>query len=238
MPTGTSSNIPNPTPSMPQQIVDNHYSTNNPYYMDEKKDSIVLNFFKGFIRWIFDSVQVIIIALAIFIIFYLFIISPHTIDGESMQPTFCNNDFVLADKFTPRFKPYTRGDVIVFKHDESNDYIKRIIGIGGDKIRIQGGRVYRNDQLLEETYLPAGRKTSTTSDKLREGQTYTVPQGKFFVMGDNRGNSLDSRAFLAIDPNINTIKGRAVFTIWPFSNAHIFDKDAAQPDTNCDVRKN
>lgn len=191
---------------------------------------IVISFF----HWIFDSVQVIVIALAIFIVFYLFIVSPHTIDGVSMQPNFCNGDLILADKLSPRFKEYNYGDVIVFKHDEANDYIKRIIGKGGDKVKVEGGKVYRNGVVLDEPYLPQGRVTLIQpGDGLIEGEEYEVPEGKYLVFGDNRPNSTDSRRFLAIDPNINTIKGRVVVVMWPVNRARIFNNTNVYPVNEC-----
>jgi signal peptidase I len=188
----------------------------------------------GFFHWIFDSVQVIVIALAIFIVCYLFIVSPHTIDGVSMQPNFCNGDLILADKLTPRFKGYQYTDVIVFKHDEANDYIKRIIGMGGDKIKVEAGKVYRNGVIINEPYLPEGRLTLLQpGDGLIEGEEYTVPEGKLLVFGDNRPNSTDSRRFLAIDPNLNTVKGRVALVIWPLNRARIFHDADAFPVNEC-----
>jgi signal peptidase I len=196
--------------------------------------NFVVDIFGGFFRWIFDSIQVIIIALAIFVIFYLFIFSPHTIQGRSMQPNFCEGDLLLADKLTPRFKDYQIGDVIVFEHSKLEDYIKRIIGKGGDVIRIEAGKVYRNGQLIDEPYLPAGRLTTLhDGDALKEGEDYIVPEGKFMVFGDNRPESSDSRSFLAIDPNENIIKGRVKVILWPFDRTRIFKTNDALPVNEC-----
>ena len=184
--------------------------------------------------WILDSVQVIIIALAIFIVFHLFIVSPHTIDGPSMEPNFCNGDVVLVDKLTPLFNGYEYGDVIIFKKNDQEDYIKRIIGMGGDRIKVQNGRVYRNGDVLNEVYLPDGRRTEILQgSEMVEGVEYTVPKNKYMVFGDNRPKSSDSRKFLAIDPAINTIKGRVLVLIWPVQDMRVFDKNTTRAVNAC-----
>ncbi len=223
----------NENPGSVPNFAQEHYSK-KAYFGTNTGSNFLVTVFGGIISWIFDSVQVIIIALAIFIVFYLFIVSPHTIDGVSMQPNFCNSDLILADKLTPRFNSYDYGDVIVFKHDEANDYIKRIIGKGGDKVKVEDGHVYRNGTKLGEIYLPQGRMTELQpGDMMEEGKEYTVPQGQYLVFGDNRPNSTDSRRFLAIDPQVNTIKGRVKLIIWPLKRARIFEKTQVLPADEC-----
>lgn len=218
----------------PQDIITQHYSKPLPEH-NEDNSFTVSSFFVGMFTWILDSAQVIIIALAIFVVSYLFVVSPHTIDGPSMQPNFCHGDVLLADKLSPRFNGYQVGDVIVFKHDQYDDYIKRIVGVGGDKVKIEGGKVYRNGQLVQEPYLPAERTTTLrlNSTAMVEGKEYIVPVNQYFVLGDNRDNSNDSRSFLFIDPNINTIKGKVLVIMWPIQRVRIFNDNQVQPEGEC-----
>lgn len=217
-----------------KKLVNEHFDEETGLSRSFAGNGVVAAFFGGIILWILDSVQVIIIALAIFIVFHLFIVSPHTIDGPSMEPNFCNGDVVLADKLTPLFNGYEYGDVIIFKKNDQEDYIKRIIGMGGDRIKVQNGRVYRNGEVLNEVYLPDGRRTEILQgSEMVEGVEYTVPNNKYMVFGDNRPKSSDSRTFLSIDPAINTIKGRVLVLIWPVQEMRLFDKNATRAVNAC-----
>lgn len=222
------------TSSASSNIVVEHYSS-TVASINPVSSSPFGTFFNAIIVWFLDSVQVIIIAVAIFIVFHLFIASPHTIDGPSMEPSFCQNDLVLADKISPRFGGYKYRDVIIFKHDAENDYIKRVIGVGGDKVMVKDGKVFRNGSAIDEPYLPQGRKTTIFSgSRMVDGQEYVVPDGKYFVLGDNRERSIDSRSFLFIDPEVNTIKGRIIALIWPARDARIFNIDELRASNSCD----
>jgi len=221
----------------PSKIVNDHYVQKISNDMPEYKAPIFLVILRAIFVWIFDSVQIIVIALAIFIISYLFVVSPHTIDGQSMEPNFCHADLILADKLTPRFNPYKVGDVIVFEHDVENDYIKRIMGVGGDRVMIRDGHVFRNGSQLDESYLPGGRTTTLNpGDMFEEGKEITVPEGKYLVFGDNRHFSSDSRHFGVIDPKLNLIKGRVLVVMWPFSRARLFKVEKVLPENECQSR--
>jgi signal peptidase I len=215
-------------------LVTNHYNNQDTFTQRSFGKSVLALFFGGLAVWFMDSIQVIVIALGVFIIFHLFIISPHTIEGPSMEPNFCNGDLVLADKLTPRFNPYKVGDVIIFKKSVEDDYIKRIIGVGGDQIKVENGSVYRNGNRIEETYLPEDRQTKIYPGfTMIEGKTYTVPMGEYLVFGDNRDHSTDSRSFLYIDPNTNIIKGRVIVLIWPIKDFRVFDNTVSRPENSC-----
>jgi signal peptidase I len=210
----------------------NSSNSGNSYYIGPEKEPIAKMVFRKVFKSGFNLIQFFVILMTVLVFMYLFVLSPHVVDGRSMQPNFCNHDIYFTFKLGGSFK---RDTVIAFKHDEANDYIKRIIGLPGDTIRVESGRVYRNGELLNEIYLPESRMTFLNpGDGLLEGVEYTVPEEKFFVMGDNRSHSTDSRYFLAIDPkDANPIDGKVVFVVWPPSRARIFDHQSVKPENEC-----
>jgi signal peptidase I len=163
---------------------------------------------------IIDFVQSLVLFGAIFAIIYLFIAQPHKVSGNSMVPTFESGDYILTDKLSYRVGIPTKGDVIVLKNpkNESQDFIKRIIGIPGDKVKIENGQVFVNDSALPEDYLPEGTFTLAGAT-LREGEETIVPEDKYLVFGDNRNQSSDSRAWGFITRD--EIVGKVFFRYWP-----------------------
>lgn len=144
-----------------------------------------------------EFIEAIVFALAIFVVVYLFLFQPNQVKGSSMYPTFKDGEYILTDKISYRLGQPKHGDVVVFKSpkNENVDFIKRIIGLPGDTIRISKGRVYVNGQALDESeYLDQSVYTGPESF-LAEDQDVTVPEGKYFVLGDNRPHSSDSRDF-------------------------------------------
>lgn len=165
-----------------------------------------------------DILQVVVFAVAIFLFVYLLILQPHKIKGLSMFPTYHDAEFLLTEKVTYRFNDPKRGDVVVFKAppDDEEEFIKRIIGLPGDQVMVREGRVYINGELLEEDYIATDVFTSGGT-YARDGQTVTVPEGEYLVMGDNRPHSHDSRNFGPIRKS--KIVGRAWFLYWPLNRA-------------------
>ncbi len=162
-----------------------------------------------------DILEVIVLAVGIFLIVYLLILRPHKIKGLSMHPTFPDAEYLLTEKVSYYRNDPQRGDVIVFKPPISEDeFIKRVIGIPGDTVMIQAGKVYLNGELLREDYI---KVDTNPSGFLAEGQNYTVPEGNYFVMGDNRPHSSDSRAWGPITKKV--ITGKAWLVYYPFDNA-------------------
>lgn len=163
---------------------------------------------------IIDFVQSLVLFGAIFAIIYLFIAQPHKVSGLSMYPTFNDGDYILTDKLSYRFGAPQHRDVIVLKNprNESQDFIKRIIGEPGDTVEVQGGKVFVNGKEDIETYLP---KDVVTRDGafLREGQNYTVPANDYLVFGDNREHSSDSRSWGLVARD--EIVGKVFFRYWP-----------------------
>lgn len=192
-------------------------------YSAMRKNDTAGDVMRKLITGFFDSIQVVVIALAIFVVVYLWILSPHQVRGPSMLPNFYDLELLLADKVSVSMGKLQRGDVIIFKYSDSQDHIKRIIGMSGDRLMIKGGKVFLNENVLEEAYLPADLYTSDGAF-MREGIEYTVPDGQFIVMGDNRPNSSDSRSYGFLDPSNHTIKGRAWIVYWPFENARVVER--------------
>lgn len=167
-----------------------------------------------------DILEVVVFAIGIFFFVYLLIMRPHKIKGQSMQPNFPDAEYLLTEKVTYYLKKPVRGDVVVFTPpvSETDEYIKRVIALPGDTVMVSDGKVYVNGQVLVEPYLD---ETVYTFDEgfLGEGVEFTVPEGKYFVMGDNREHSSDSRAFGPVA--FNKISGRAWVIYWPSSQAGV-----------------
>ena len=164
--------------------------------------------------FILDFIETIVVSLAIFAVVYLFLFQPHQVDGRSMEPNFHDKEYILTDKISYRFGEPKRSDVVVFHspQDERIDFIKRIIGVPGDSLQIKGGYLYINGTKIEENYINDPGQVAQ-GRFLKEGAKVDVPAGQFFVMGDNRLHSSDSRewGFVTRDE----IVGRAFFRYWP-----------------------
>lgn len=165
----------------------------------------------GYFIELFETVVVI---GAVFAVIYLFIAQFHKVSGNSMIPTLQSGDFLITEKLSYRFRNPKAGEVIVLKNprDESQDFIKRIIAVPGDTIKIAGSSVYVNDLSLPENYLPAGTLTRTGAF-LKEGAQIKVGNNQYFVFGDNRSHSSDSRDWGPVTKE--EIVGRAFFRYWP-----------------------
>jgi signal peptidase I len=150
-----------------------------------------------------------IISLAISAFIIIFLYQPVKVEGTSMMPSLEDQERIFVNKFVYRLEPIERGDVVVFRYprDPSKSYIKRVIGMAGDKIRIDGGEVYVNGQSLDESYVPAEYSDTRSYPEI------VVPPNSFFVLGDHRSMSNDSRDFGSV--NQSYIYGKAVFGYWP-----------------------
>lgn len=139
------------------------------------------------------------------------------VDGESMENTLSNGDNLIVDKITYRFSDPKRFDIIVFpfQYKENTYYIKRIIGLPGETVQIDdGGNIYINGELLEESY---GREIIRADTIGRAAEPIVLGDDEYFVMGDNRNNSSDSRTEMVGNIHRDDIIGRAWLRIWPFS---------------------
>ncbi|MBI3577704.1 signal peptidase I [Candidatus Gottesmanbacteria bacterium] len=171
----------------------------------------------------FDFLQGIVVVLAIMVMIYLFIMSPQEINGASMEPNFHNGEYILTNKIEFKLTDPKRGDVVIFKSPRNKDidYIKRIIGLPGEIIGLKGSKMYVNEKALDERYL-APDVYIFGGSYLHEGADIVVPPGKYFVMGDNRPHSSDSREFGPI-PKEDFI-GRAILRYWPFNKTGIIQR--------------
>ncbi len=176
----------------------------------------MLDLAKKIATFFLDAIETVVIALAIFVVIYLFLIQPHQVKGNSMHPNFIDGEYILTDKISYRFRPPQRGDVVVFKapKDHEIDFIKRIIGLPGEVVKVSGGFIYVNDKQLPETYLPKDYVAKPGSF-LTSDQNAIVPPGNYFVLGDNRSHSSDSREWGFVKKE--EIIGRAWFRYWPIS---------------------
>jgi signal peptidase I len=128
------------------------------------------------------------------------------VDGFSMEPTLQNSEFVIVNKLAYKLGSPSIGDVIVFHYpvDPTQEFIKRVIGLPGDQVKVSGGLVYVNGKALSEPYI---------ASPPRYNGEWVVPQGGLFVLGDNRNNSSDSHSWGSVP--LNNIIGKALFVYWP-----------------------
>lgn len=177
---------------------------------------------------ILDFVQSIVLALSVFVLLYLFVAQPNEVKGNSMLPNFENKELLLTDKLSYRFGEPERGDVVVFKAPPSEpcsedecEYIKRVVGVPGDRVKVSSGRIYLNGSFLEEGFL--GDEVVTAPGAYsQEGADRVVPTGQYLCFGDNRSHSRDSREFGPVGKE--SIVGRAVFRYWPIKSIGLVPK--------------
>lgn len=161
---------------------------------------------KSFVKELLKDLAVVVVV----VLCVGFFIKPIVVDGESMLPTLESKDYLLISRQAYTFGEPEHGDIVVFPHKEGTDeklYIKRVIALPGDHLTIQNGNVYINGVTLNEEYID-GADTSGDID-------YVIPEGRIFVMGDNRNNSSDSRFFGTV--KIDDVIGEAFVRLYPFS---------------------
>lgn len=152
---------------------------------------------------------------AIFVIVYIFLFRPFQVNGQSMYPTYHHGEYVLTNRIALKFGPPERGDVVVFHSPQSKvkDFIKRVIAVPGNKIKLSDGHVFVNGKKLQEQkYLPQNLETFGGSF-LHESEEITVPKNMYFVMGDNRRASSDSREWGFV--KVDEVVGKSLIVYWP-----------------------
>lgn len=179
-------------------------------------------------NFLLEFIQSIVLALSVFVLLYLFVAQPNEVKGLSMFPTFDNKEYLLTEKISYRFGTPQRGDVVIFKAPAGEpcaidgcEYIKRIIGIPGDKVMVKEGDVYLNGEKLDQSFLPE-MVYSSPGDFCTEGKEVIVPENSYLCFGDNRPNSRDGREFGPIGKDL--LIGKAFFRYWPVNKIGLIPK--------------
>ncbi len=165
--------------------------------------------------FLIDIVETLLLAASVFLVIYVFLFRPFQVNGDSMYPNFTDREYILTNIIILNLEKPKKGEIIVFKAppDPEKDFIKRVIATPGDRIYIKDGSVFLNGGKLDESkYLQSNVKTYGGSF-LKEGQEVEVPQESYFVMGDNRTYSSDSREWRFVPKK--SIIGKSFFVYWP-----------------------
>ncbi|MFA7287077.1 MAG: signal peptidase I [Patescibacteria group bacterium] len=172
-----------------------------------------------------ELLKVVVLSLAIILPIRYYVVQPFYVKGASMEPTFLDNEYLLIDEITYQFSSPSRGQVVVFRYprDPSQFFIKRVVGLPGETVHIEDGTVSVTNktgqtEALAESYLAAFQVTTGTYD-------ITVPESHYFLLGDNRTASLDSRFFGPVSEKY--IIGRVWLRAWPFSRWTLFPNSIA-----------
>jgi signal peptidase I len=165
---------------------------------------------------IIELIEFIAIMAAILVVIRFFVAEPHKVSGNSMVPNFHDKDFIITNKLATKVGELKRGEVVILTNPRNSDqvFIKRIIGMPGERVKLLNGMVFINGLPLPEPYLPNGLKSPGESF-LQEGEEVVIPNGQYFVMGDNRVASSDSREFGPISKEL--IIGQAFLRYWPLN---------------------
>jgi signal peptidase I len=149
------------------------------------------------------------VALGLAIVVMIFLYQPVKVEGNSMNPLLSDQERIFINKFIYHFEPIDRGDVVVFWYplDRSKSFIKRVVGLPGETIQIRKGDVYIDGRELSDQYVPPNYLDGSNYPPLK------IPRGEYFVMGDHRDSSNDSRVFGPVPRSL--IYGKAVFAYWP-----------------------
>jgi len=174
-----------------------------------------MGFFRKVYAFLIDTVQTLVLVFAVFLVVYVFLFRPFQVSGNSMLPNFLDKEYILTNIIGLKFTLPKFGDVIVFKAppDPEKDYIKRVIGVPGDTIMVAEGNVYVNQKLLDESAFLGPSVKTYGGLFLRDSTPVTVPASDYFVMGDNRTGSSDSREWGFVP--FSSIVGESLYVYWP-----------------------
>ncbi len=183
-------------------------------------------------RWLGEGVAVVVIAVLVAVLLRTFVVQTFFIPSGSMEPTLQIGDRILVNKLSYHLHSVQRGDIVVFSRPpaencggpEVNDLVKRVIGLPGDTISLSGGYVYIDGKRLDESWLPSVDQGVTEAgppgNAANLAHAYRVPAGDYFMMGDNRTDSCDSRWWGPIPKSL--IVGKVDLRIWPIGSVKLF----------------
>ena len=183
-------------------------------------------------RWIREAVVVVLVALVVALVLRTFVVQTFYIPSGSMEPTLQVGDRILVNKLSYHLHSVHRGDIIVFARPPAencggpqvDDLVKRVIGLPGDVISVSRGYVDINGKRLDETWLPASRQGITgqgpAGNAFNLASPYKVKANNYFVMGDNRMDSCDSRYWGTVPSSL--IVGKVELRVWPITDIHLF----------------
>lgn len=174
---------------------------------------------KQFWRSFWEIAETVIIAAVTVFLIRTYLVQPFLVSGASMAPNINHGNYLIIDQLTKRFQEFQRSDVVVFRYPQDPDtfYIKRIIGLPSDRVQVRNGEVFVNGGQLVEEYLLAGTRTFGSTD-------VNLADNEYFVMGDNRDNSSDSRSWGSLKENF--IIGLARLRLFPFNQIIIIERPA------------
>ena len=179
---------------------------------------------KNFFVFTFELIKIVVISLVIIIPVRYFLIQPFYVKGASMEPNFYDHEYLIVNEITYRFNEPERGDIVVFRYPRNPQeyFIKRMIGLPGESVQIKDGRVviYNEENpdgiVLKEPYLSPDLKTYALSE-----EKVKLGKDEYFVLGDNRNSSKDSRSFGPV--NRSYLTGKVLLRGWPFDRIKLFE---------------
>jgi len=184
-----------------------------------------LTFAVGVIIFLYDIFKTVTTVLGIAFLIRFFLIQPFYISGASMEPTFENNQYIIVDQISPHFRNYQRGEVVVFRYPNNVafQYIKRVIALPGEEVEIRDSKVYiYNQEYPSGTALAEQYTKGITAPHFQIASRFRVGENEYFVLGDNRQHSEDSRDFGAVEKEL--IIGRVWVRLYPFSEFAVIGK--------------
>ena len=179
---------------------------------------------KNFLNFTFELVKVVVISLIIIIPVRYYLIQPFYVKGASMEPNFYDREYLIVDEISYKFNKPERGQIIVFRYPRNPQeyFIKRIIGIPGERVQIKEGYIYIYNSSnpdgvkLEEDYLSNDINTYSLNNEI-----IALGENEYYILGDNRNSSKDSRSFGAVDESF--IIGKVFLRGWPFDRVCMFE---------------